>query len=97
MILSDRSKCMVPHQGINVAFLHILLLIGLCGAVGREEMWNTCLSYFAKSKTGSLEETNIHPDQDVHMCVMDMNMARWILGPEMGARYCHVLYEEMRD
>jgi hypothetical protein len=60
-------------------------------------MWHTSLSYFAKSKTGSLEETNIYPDHDVHMCVMDMNMARWILGPEMRARYCHVLYEEMRD
>ena len=60
-------------------------------------MWHTCLSYFAKSKTGSLEETNIHPDQDVHMCVMDMSMARWILGPEMGARYFHALYEGMRD
>ena len=39
------------------------------GAVGRENMWHTCFSCIVESKTGSLGEQVIHPDQDVQKCV----------------------------
>ena len=55
LTLSDRSMCMCPYQGIQLAFFFILLLVmAICGAQGRA--WSTrhtCITYIAMSKTES--------------------------------------------
>jgi len=48
--------------------LSFLLLIGLCGALGREKVRHTCNAYIAMSNNGSMEKIIIPLDQDVHVC-----------------------------
>jgi hypothetical protein len=57
---------MYPHQGITV-LPYTLLLIGICGVLGRIKVKHTCIAYIAKSNNGSMEENIIHSDQDVHV------------------------------
>jgi len=67
MALSSHSVVYIyPHQSIN-ALPSFLLLIGLCGALGRIRVKHTCTAYIAKSNNGSMEKNVIHSDQSVHV------------------------------
>jgi hypothetical protein len=67
MVLSDHSMVFVSHQGTSV-LPYILLLIGLCGVLGRIRVKHTCIAYIAKLNNGSMEKNIIHSDQGVHVC-----------------------------
>ena len=66
----------------HLPFFILLLMMALCGAQGRIKRKHTCITYFAKSKTGSTEK--IKPYHQIKMCtgMAMVGMVRWILGPE---------------
>ena len=43
---------------------------------------HTCITYFAKSKTGSKEKIKSYNQIKMCTCMGMMDMVRWILGPE---------------
>jgi hypothetical protein len=52
-VLSNHSVCMKPHERhLNFCLSHNLPLKALSGVLGRYESGHTCITYFAKSKTG---------------------------------------------
>ena len=53
MVLSIRSMVFSPSPRLCLSFL---LLIGICGAQGRERVRHTCIVYIAKSNNGSIGE-----------------------------------------
>ena len=67
MILSDRSMCMVPHQGIVLSLL-TLPLKSLCGVQVGIKYVAYSPSYIVKLNPGSKERSVIFLDQDVHVC-----------------------------
>jgi hypothetical protein len=49
--------------------LCFLLLISLCGALGRIRVRHTCIACIAKPNNGSMKKYVILLDQDVHVCM----------------------------
>jgi hypothetical protein len=89
LILSDRSICICPHQGIIIAFLHPTSRNGLCGARGRYERQGILASHILQNqRLDPGEKQFTQSDQDVHVYGYE-RYGRVYTKPEMGSSYYH--------
>ena len=79
---SLRSLNVYMSSPRHLPFFILLLMMAICGAQGRIKRKHTCITYFAKSKTGSTEKIKSY--HQIKMCtgMAMVCMVRWILGPE---------------
>ena len=89
LILSVRSMCICPHQGIRLPFFILLLMMAICGAQGRIKDKAYLHHIYCKVKDRIQGEKQfIQSDQNMHMYGCD-GYGKVDTRPGMGARYYH--------